>query len=168
LRQWLANGLARAAAGRLRRRQPEWAEAVLSEHASLSGERDQLGWAFGAWRASLDLSPGGALYPLLLALSLTAMALYQWSADESLTTLGLLGALALMLGFLGPQRFLLSGLLVGAVVSAVNGFEALSGIRPSYELLPRDLLHSLRWIVLVLPAVAASAIGRQLSHRLLD
>lgn len=167
-RQWLADGLARAAAGRLRRRHPEWAEAVLNEHANLSGDEDQLGWAFGAWWASLDLSPGGAIYPMLLALSLTTMVLYQWSADESLITLGVLGLLAFMLGLLSPQRFLLSGVLVGAVVAAVNGFEALSGIRPAYEFMPRDLIHSLRWIVLVGPALAASAIGRELSARFLD
>ncbi len=168
IRRWLAKGFACAAAGRLRRRYPDWAEAVLSEHASLSDADNPLGWAFGAWWASLDLSPGGALYPLLLALSLTTMALYQWSADESLMTLGVVGLLALVLGLLSPRRFLLSGVLVGVVVAGVNAFEALSGIRPAYETMPRDLIHSVRWVVLVLPALAASAVGRQLSLRFLD
>src|SRR6202012_1602960 len=103
LRHWVADALVRAAAGRMRRRHPDLAEAMISEHAALSGHRDQLGWAFGSLRASL--TPEDAFYPAVLALAVTAMALYQWSADESLITVTVLAVLALARGFLRPAHF---------------------------------------------------------------
>lgn len=167
LRTWLADTCTRLAAERLRRRYPDWAEAIVSEHASLSGERDQLGWAFGALRASFGLpEEADALYPILLLLSVIGMTLYQWSADESLVTLMVLCGLGMVLGLLRPTRFLLSGLAVGLVVAGVTGFETLSGIRPAYEIHPRHLGNILHWLPLVIPALMASAAGRVIGLRL--
>ncbi len=165
LRHWLADALVRAAAGRMRRRHPDWAEAMMSEHDALSGQRDQLGWAFGSLRASLTLED--AFYPAVLVLAITAMGLYQWSADESLITLSVLSALAVVLGFLRPSQFLISGIAVGVVVCAVNSFETLSGVRPAYELYQHTWAHNLRWLMLILPALLSSAFGRQVGLRLL-
>src|SRR5262249_3223354 len=64
-RQWLSDQLMNAAAARVRRRHPEWAQAMVNEHASLSGDKDQLGWALGSFRASLHLQEDG-FYPALL------------------------------------------------------------------------------------------------------
>ena len=156
----LASRLTRFAAGRLRDRYPEWAEALIGEQASLSGGREELSWAVGAVRASLVASPPD-IYLLALPLAILAMVVYQWSADESLRTLAVLGGLGLGLGFVKPRLFLVSGLAVGAVVAAVNGFEALSGVRPAYEIHAHSFVHSLRWLVLIAPTLAAALMGRQ-------
>jgi hypothetical protein len=162
-RQWLADRIARTAAQRMRRRHPDWAEAMLSEQASLAGEHDQLGWAFGALGASIVLpGAGDRYYAGVLGLSLAAMTLYQWSADESAVTLAILCLLALSLSFLRPDRFRVSGLAVGVVVAAVNGFETVSGLRPAYEIHAHSLAHDLRWLFLLAPALASSALGRRI------
>jgi hypothetical protein len=159
-RLWMADALVRAAAKRLRHRHPDWADAMIAEHASLAGHRDQLGWAFGALRASYDL--GGGIYRAILLLSVMVMALYQWNVDEGFVTLLLLSGLGLMLGLLWPARFLISGLAVGVVVAAVNGFETLSGVRPTYEIYHHSLAHDFGWLLLVLPSMASSMLGRQI------
>jgi hypothetical protein len=89
------------------------------------------------------------------------MAIYQWSADESLITLLVVAGLSLLLGFLRPSRFLVSGVAVGIVVAAVNAFETASGIRPSYEIHHHSWAHDLRSLALVAPALLSSALGRQ-------
>ncbi|THD58177.1 hypothetical protein [Phenylobacterium sp.] len=140
---------------------------MLNEHTSLAGEQDQLSWAFGALRASFVL-PGEAdpSYAAVLAVSLAALTLYQWSADESVVTLAILCLLGLGLGFLRPSRFLVSGLAVGVVVAAVNSFETVSGLHPAYEIHTHSLTHDLRWLFLLAPALASSAVGRRAVHSL--
>lgn len=167
--RWLADRFALAAARRMRRRYPDWAQAMLNEHAALRGERDQLGWAFGALKGSFVM-PGaaGLFYPALLALSLAGMTLYQWSADESAGTLAILCLLGLLLGLFRPPRFFTSGLAVGAVVAVVNSFETVSGIRPIYETCRHSFIHDLSWLFLLAPALASSALGRQISLSLTD
>jgi hypothetical protein len=160
---WLADELVRAAAWRMRRRHPDWAQAMLSEHANLPERSDQLGWALGSLRASFAV--GDALYTPMLALGVLAMTLYQWSADESLATVSVLAALSLGLGLLRPSRFLISGVALGSVVAAVNGFETVSGVRPAYEIYNHSWAHDLRWLVLIAPAVLSSALGRQVGLR---
>ena len=163
LRTWLADRLALAAAARMRRRYPDWAEAILHEHASLEDEGDKLAWGLGVLRASLSLpDPADLAYLAMLTACVAAMALYQWSADEGLGTLAILCLLGLGLGLLRPSRFLASGLVVGAVVTAVNGFETLSGLRPAYETHAHSLAHDLRWLMLLAPALASSALGRRI------
>ena len=165
MRRWLADGLMRAATARIRRSHPDWARAMLSEHASLSDRHDQLGWAFGSLRASLAI--GNAVYPAVLALAVAGMGCYQWSADESLITLLVLSSLALLLGVLRPRRFLLSGVAVGVVVCAVNSFETASGVRPAYEVYHHTWGHNLRWLALLAPALLCSLLGRCISLKLL-
>jgi hypothetical protein len=165
LRQWIANEVIRAAAGRMRRRHPDWADAMLSEHETLDSHADQLGWALGSLRAGLALED--VVYPAVLALGLIAMTLYQWSADESLISLLLLAGLSLVLGFLRPSRFLVSGIAIGLVIATVNAFETASGIRPAYEVHPHGWAHDLRWLLLVAPAVLSSALGRQIGRNIL-
>jgi len=163
----MAETFTRVAAARLQRRYPDWAEAMINEHASLADSDDQLSWAWGALRASFEVSgPAQGLYPALLGLSIAAMTLYQWSADENLDTLIILSLLGFGLGFLRPQRFMLSGVAVGIVVAAVNSFETLSGIRPAYEVFTHSLAHNLCWLALVVPGLCASALGRQVGLRL--
>lgn len=156
LRRRLATAIVRVAAARLRRAHPEWADALLSEQANLARPREELAWALGSLRAAAALEDP---YALLLALAVAAMALYQWSADESLVTLAVMAALSLLLGCLRPSRCLLSGMAVGAVVAAVNAFETLTGLRPAYEAYSHTWAHDLRWLLLVPPAVASSALG---------
>ena len=52
LRHWMADELVRLAAARMRRRHPEWADAIVSENAYLSDQPDHLGWAAGSFKAS--------------------------------------------------------------------------------------------------------------------
>lgn len=160
----LAHGLARLAASRMRHRHPDWSAAMLAEAASIPTEGEKLVWAIGLIRAALGLRD--LVYPLALLLSILAMTLYQWSADENLMTLLVLSLLALAMGFLRPRHFLLSGVVVGAVVAAVNGFETASGIRPAYEAY-HSLSHDLKWLALLIPAVASSATGRQIHLKLI-
>ena len=157
LRRRLAETIVRAAATRLRRRHPEWADALTSEQEHLSGTEGELAWAIGSLRTALALADP---YPLVLAAAVTAMIVYQWSADESLVTLGVMAALCMLLGGLRPPRFLLSGVMLGAVVAAVNAFETLTGLRPAYEIYNHTWAHDLRWLVLLPPAVVSSALGR--------
>jgi len=167
LQNGLAGLLARSAAERLRRRYPEWAEAMLNEQASLVGEQGQLDWAIGALRASLVLSARDLFYPAGLALAVGAVGLYQWRSDEGLVTVLVLSGLGLLLGFLRPSRFVVSGLVLGAVVATVNVFETLSGIRPVYEIHSHSLTHDVFWLVLVLPTLASSTLGRQAGLKLI-
>ena len=166
-RRSLADRLALLAAERLRRRYPDWADAMLSEQASLADGRGRLGWALGALRASFLVQPPDLPYPALLLLAVFAMTLYQWRVDEGPITLLAVAALSLCLGLLRPSCFLISGLAVGVVVTAVNGFETFSGIRPAYETHAHTVVHDLRWLVLVLPALVASVIGRQVGSALI-
>ncbi len=166
-RIWLADRFTEAAARRLSRTHPDWAEAVRSEHLGLKGHRDQLGWAIGAFGASFSVPRTmEALYPIALPAALTAMTLYQWSADENPLTLLMLALTSLGLGLISPRRYLVSGILVGGVVAMVLGFETLSGILPVYEKRHHSLMQDLIWLVLLVPTLGASALGRTLGLRL--
>ena len=156
-----------SAVGRLRRTHADWAEAMLAE-ASLCAEPDRLRWAWGCWVASLRMSSGatGLAYCAALAAGLAAMAAYEWSADESRETVAVLALIAASLGVLRPRQALLSGILVGLVVTGVIGFEAVSGIRPAYEARAQTLLHSLRWTILLVPSLLSAALGARLRRRL--
>ena len=149
------------AARRLGRKHPEWAAAMASEDAYVQSEGERLRWAAGCAVASYR-APGmleAALYPAALSLGLIAMTAYQWSADESVRTFAVLGLIGLGLGLLRPHRVIVSGLAVGLVVAAVQGFETVSGVRPAYETHLHTLVHCARWMVLVAPALTASALG---------
>jgi len=165
LQRRLADALTSLAAACLSRQHPEWAEAILSENASLDQEPHQLAWALGALRASFLVSVDAA-YLAVLALAVLGMGLYQWSADESVMTLLVMCTLGLCLGCLKPNRFLLSGVAVGVVVAAVNGFERLTGIRPAYETHQHSFARILAWSALVLPATISSAFGRRVGLKL--
>jgi len=159
--RWLATLLLRHAAGRLRRRRPEWADAMVSETAGLASVGDQLRWAAGCAVASYR-APGGmawAAYPLVLSLCVVVMTAYQWSADESLRTLLLVALLSVALGLFRPGCFLVSGVAVGLVVAGVNIFETISGVRPAYEATAHSLSHDVRWAFLLAPALIAASIG---------
>jgi hypothetical protein len=109
------------------------------------------------YRASEGLT--GASYYAALAIGVAIMTAYQWSADESLMTVAVLSLIGLTLGALEPRRAWVSGLLVGLVVTGVNAFETLSGVRPPYEDAAHSLMHDARWLVLLAPALAASTAG---------
>jgi hypothetical protein len=159
---WLAHGLIRLAASCLSLSHPDWARAIVNEHASLQRPQERLRWALGALRASLTVPAAHLVYPGALALAVAGLVLYQWSWDEGVMTWLLLAGLGATLGFLRPQQFLFSGLAIGLVVAAVTGFESLSGIRPAYEIHPRTLAHCLHWLILVIPGLMSSAMGRQI------
>ncbi len=161
----LAAAVTRLAAGCLRSRRPDWAEAMRTESAHLENEGDQIGWAFGCLRASfISGDPMRALYPLALLAGVMLMIVYQWSADESVFTVGLMALLSLGLGVARPGREIVTGLCVGLVVTAVVAFEAVTGLRPAYETHAHSLMHSLRWSVFLLPALAAAAVGGQVGR----
>ena len=162
----LSARLRASASGRMRRTHADWARAMLVEAEVCTSEFDRLGWAWGCWMASLRTSHVwiGIVYCAALLTGLGLMAAYEWSADEGRATVILLGLIAMLLGALRPRRALLSGALVGLVVTGVIGFEALSGIRPAYEARAQTLLHSLRWMILLVPALSSAVVGARISR----
>jgi hypothetical protein len=156
------------AADRLRRRHPEWVQAMVSEGSALLSEDERLRWSAGCAFASYR-APGsfeGAMYPAALAGAVMLMTAYQWSADESLRTVAVICLTGLALGVLRPRRYLVSGAAVGLVVAAVNSFETVGGLRPAYETTAHSLQHDARWMVFIAPGLIASAIGGCLGRKL--
>lgn len=156
----LTLSLGQLAAQRLRRSHPEWADAMASEQHSLAEGEEAFAWACGTLWASFRMA--GAPFILLLTAAVATLILYQWSSDESLVTVGVVTALALLLGAARPKLCLLSALVVGSVVAAVNAFETASGVRPAYELHLSTWAHDAVWLWFVAPAIAGAAVGRKL------
>lgn len=157
----LAQRFVASAARRFRGRHPEWADAVTAELLAVP-EGERLRWAVGCLAASF-MQPGvgdSLVYPSALMTGVGAMALYEWSADESVKTLLVMGIIGLILGLLRPERAPLSGLAVGSVVAGVLAFETLSGLRPAYETHMHTLLQDLGWTLLIAPAFGAAFAGR--------
>jgi hypothetical protein len=164
----LASLLMWHAAWRLRRRYPEWVEAMASEGRTLACEQERSRWSAGCAIASYG-APGAfdwAIYPAALTGGILLMAAYQWRADESLRTVAVLAAIGFTLGLLQPGCAMVSGAAVGLVVAAVNGFETISGVRPAYEATTHSLMHDARWTLLVAPALLASLVGGDARGRL--
>ncbi len=165
LAQNLARRLARRlldhGSHRLRRKRPQWADAMEAEASYVETDSEQLRWAAGCALASYRAPKGleGLAYPAALTLSLALMTAYQWSMDEGLFTLVVLTLLGMALGLVEPRRPLVSGVLVGLVVAGVNAFETLTGVRPAYEDVAHSLQHDAKWLVLVAPALLAAAVG---------
>ncbi len=157
-----------SAAARLRRTHADWAEAMLAEAGLCTSERDRLGWAWGCWVASLRASCGwaGVAYAAALLAGLGLMAAYEWRADEGPGTVAVLCLVAALLGTLRPRHAVLSGVLLGLVVTGVIGFEAVSGIQPAYEARAQTLAQSLHWMILLAPALLAAAAGARIRRRL--
>ena len=160
--------LLRSAAGRLHATQPDWADAMIAEAAVCTSATERLRWAWGCWIASLRISSSlvVALYTALLGLGLALMTAYEWRADESLRTVATVAMIASLLGAIRPSQALLSGTLVGLVVTGVLGFEVMSGIHPAYETRAQTLGHSLHWSILLLPGIAAALTGAEIGRRL--
>ena len=160
--------LLRAATRRLRHTHAQWADAMIAEASMCTTHVGRLHWAWGCWIASLRTSSGPVrmLYAVFLCLGVTLMTAYEWRADESLRTIAALSIIAWLLGALYPKQALLSGTLVGLVVTGVIGFEAVSGIRPLYETHVQTLAHSLHWSILLLPGIAAATAGAEIGRHL--
>jgi hypothetical protein len=161
LSRWLAARLMAHGLSRLGRRQPQWAQAMAGEAAYIATDDERLRWAAGCAIASYRASegPAVAVYCAAVAIGVALMTAYQWSADESMTTVAVLTAIGLALGALEPRRVRVSGLLVGLVVAGVNAFETLTGVRPPYEDAAHTLIHDARWLVLLAPSLAAATAG---------
>jgi hypothetical protein len=156
----LADLLTRMAAARLRANHPEWARAMINERACLPGDEDPLAWAFGCLRASWVATDAvQALYPFVLVAGIAGMTAYEWIADARLPAAALLGCVGLALGLISPRRIWISILAVGLAVAAVIAFEAFTGLRPTQEVYEHSLVSSLRWALLVAPALVATAAG---------
>ncbi len=130
-RNRLTAWLLASACHRLRGDKPDWARAMLAEADACTSASDRLRWAWGCWIASLrDAAHLKRLaYAPALMTGLGLMTAYEWSADESRATLAVLALITAALGTLWPSKALLSGALLGMVVTGVIGFEAVSGIR---------------------------------------
>ncbi|HEY3815207.1 MAG TPA: hypothetical protein VGL66_18460 [Caulobacteraceae bacterium] len=159
-RAQLADVLTQLAARRLRATHPDWARAMIKERACLPDNEDPLAWAFGCLRASWVATDSvQALYPVALVAGVAAMTGYEWIGDGSFAAAALLGGVGLALGLISPKRFWVSVLAVGLTVAAVMVFEAFTGLRPSHEVYEHSLASTLRWTLLVMPALAATAVG---------
>jgi hypothetical protein len=156
----LADVVTQLAAWRLRATHPDWAQAMINERANLPDEADPVAWAFGCLRASWTATDAvQALYPFALIAGVAAMTGYEWVGDGGFAAAALLGGVGLVLGLISPKRLWLSALAVGLAVAAVIAFETFTGIRPSHEVYEHSLASTLRWTLLVLPALAATAAG---------
>jgi hypothetical protein len=157
----LARRLLDYGSNRLRRKRPEWADAMEAEALHLESDAERLRWAAGCAVASYRAPQGRAslAYPAALTLSVALMTAYQWTVDEGLLTLAILILLGAALGLVEPRRSLVSGLLIGLVVAGVNAFETLTGVRPAYEDVVHSLGHDAKWLVLVAPSLIAAAAG---------
>ena len=164
----LADLLMEHAARRLRRQRPEWAEAMLNESAQLNSDDERLLWSSGCACASYRTPETlhALAYFAALAAGVMLMSAYQWSADESLMTVAVICLIGVALGLLEPRRSLISGVAIGAVVAAVNGFETLARVRPAYEIRFHTLLHDAKWTVFIAPAVVACIVGSHVSQLL--
>jgi hypothetical protein len=159
-RAQLADLLTRLAARRLRATRPDWARAMLHERANLPQDADPLAWAFGCLRASWGATDAvQALYPFVLVAGVAAMVGYEWIGDGGLTAAVLLGGMGLLLGLISPQRLWISALAVGLAVAAVIAGETFTGLRPTHEVYEQSLASNLRWTLLIVPALAATAAG---------
>ena len=164
---WLSNLLLHSALRRLKAGRSDWAGAMAAEMDACGGAGERLRWALGCWWASLSPPDAwtGLVYPVALTLGAGLMASYEWSNDEGPITLVLLGGVGLTLGLLRPARALISGVLLGLVVSAVLTFEVLSGLRPAYEVHPATLRQCLHWMVFVVPALLTTLLGGGVARR---
>jgi hypothetical protein len=159
-RERLADLLTRMAAARLKDEHPEWARAMLNERENLGDRDDALAWAFGCLRASWAATDAvQMLYPVVLIAGAGLMVGFEWFADQTLAAAVLLGALGLALGLISPRRVWLSALAVGLVVAGAVALERVTGVRPASEIYEHSLVSSLRWTILVAPALAATAVG---------
>ena len=154
------------AARRLRRDRSDWAEAMMSEAAHMGSEDERLRWSSGCACASYKTPEAveAITYPALLILGVALLSAYQWAADESLGTVAVICMIGVVLGVLQPRRSLISGAAIGVVVAAVNGFETLTGLRPTYEIHLHSFLHDAKWTVFVAPAIVACIVGRHLGE----
>lgn len=155
------------AARRLRGRRPDWAEAMMRESSEVASDDEHLHWSSGCAYASYRAeAPDSFVYPAALVVGVALMSVYQWTADENLGTVAVLGLIGFALGLLEPRRSLISGATIGAVVAVVNSFETLTGLRPAYETHAHSLLHDVRWTLLIAPALIACVIGSYLGRTL--
>ncbi len=147
---------------RLRGQRPDWAEAMMREAEELDSDDERLRWstgcAYASYRAPAALDD--FVYPVALMAGVALMSAYQWSADEGLGTVAVICMIGVLLGVLEPRRNLLSAAAIGAVVTAVNGFETLTGIKPTYEIRFHSLVHDAKWTVFIAPALVACIVGR--------
>ncbi len=151
----------------LRRSHGEWADAMAAEAETCTTGFARLRWGWGCWVASLRIVlMGRVLYPLALAIGAGVLAAYEWNADEGAETVVVLGLVAAGLGLLRPCHAILSGLSVGLVVASVIAFEVVSGVQPAYEVHRQTFGSCLYWTVLVLPSLAAAALGGGLARKL--
>jgi len=164
----LADLLMGHATARLHRARPEWADAMANERAFLSADDERLRWSAGCAVASYRAPHtfDWAVYPAALFACVMVVIAYQWSADEGLGTLTVIALTGLLLGMLRPERNLISSVAIGLVVSAVNGFETISGIRPAYEIRAHDLMHDAKWLLFIAPALIACVIGDCVGRKL--
>ncbi len=157
----LADLLMGHARRRLRGQRPDWAEAMMREGAELESDDERLRWSSGCAYAS-HRTPEAfdwIVYPVALIAGVALMSVYQWSADEGLGTVAMICMIGVLLGMLEPRRVLLSAAAIGAVVTAVNGFETLTGIKPNYEIRFHTLVHDAKWTVFLAPALVACIVG---------
>ena len=157
----LADLVTQLAARRLSAKYPDWAKAMVNERACLPDGDDPLAWAFGCLRASWVATDAvQALYPFVLIAGAVVMIASEWIGDESLpAAAALLGGVGLALGLISPKRLWISALAVGLAVAAVIAFESFTGIRPAQEAYEHSLVSTLGWVLLVAPALVATAAG---------
>ncbi len=164
----LADAMMGHAERSLRRKHPEWADAMASESLATLSDDDRLRWSVGCVAAGYR-APGAlewAIYPTLLGFGIALMTAYQWSVDENSLTVAMVSLIGVALGVLQPRRFWLSGTVIGLVVAAVNTFETITGVLPAYETYHHSLQHDARWIVLVAPALFAAVVGGYVGRKL--
>ena len=103
-------------------------------------------------------------YAAALLLAVAIVAGFEWSTDEAIVTMGVLILASAAMGWFRPSRFLVSGVALGLVVSAIATMCWLTGVRPGYESAVEAASHrgvyAASLLVLQVPALVAAALGR--------
>lgn len=146
----------------------EWAAAMLSEAEHVGDDLDAARWALGSAGAiTMAKLKNAGLYPLLVLAGLVFILFFEWHTDEDLVTLAMLLTIAGVLGLARPNRFIVSGVLLGLSLSFAHALTLLfPGLRPGYEAAPLSAGVTASLAVLIVPSLIAAAIGARVARHL--
>lgn len=108
-------------------------------------------------------------YFALLFLGVAIVAFFEWRTDEDTLTMLALLVSSLALGAYRPRQFIVSGIILGSSITLISLFSLLTGLHPIYDAgsqgHSRGFFDAATMLVLIVPALAASFLGRLISGK---
>jgi hypothetical protein len=160
----LARVLVASAARILPHRYLEWADAM-REELEYVPPRAQAAWACGNLFAACNLraNESSIIYAAAALLLAATLVVVDWNTANDSVTLGVLVLLSATLGFLRPDRALLSTCTVGSSLLAAHTFANFTGwLLPFYQCKPLAPDDFLVLTLLALPTLAGVKAGARL------